>query len=165
MTATDIYDFEGVFENAFVAALTAQGFTNVYTVIDALEFQQIRPRLEVKFDAGSGRNPLWLLPDSTGTLRNAFYVGNTLYIDVITATSAPAKQAHAAYRASVRSALSIEIQTVINNVNGLLTNHKLQMIKQGSPSYAISPEDGYQKTRFSFDVEFSIQSDSLSQYP
>lgn len=165
MTAQEIYDFEGVFENAFVLALEGQGFPNVYSVIDALEFQQIRPRIEVKFDVGTERNPLWLLPDSTGTNRSSFWVGNTLYIDIITATSAPAKEAHGVFRASVRAALSLAIQNVVNNVDGLLTNHKLQMIYQSSQSYAISPQDGYQKTRFSFNVEFSIQADSLSQYP
>lgn len=148
---TDIYSFETIFAQALQAVLNGRDVRS-YTILDAPNFQNDRPRTEIIFVPGSGRgrwNP------ARADLRETAWKG-AYNLFLITDANV---QAHSAYVALVRSIMH-GIDTAINGAEPM-TRHRLQaFFRDGGTSPSYKPEDGVYETRMIYEVDFSVQADA-----
>lgn len=169
MSASTIYDFEGVVESAAVAVFEGLGI-NAFTTQDTPDFQKARPRVEIKFTLGAGLNRFVSIkdgqvvtpatPDVTPSL--VFFLRREsawmfeLEFDVLTAADI---KAHAAYRAKVRAALG-QFWVLMNDSPGM-ENHCIQMdSNSGNSPVLVAPEQGIMKTEIRFNGKISVQMDA-----
>ena len=158
MTVEDIYDFETVLPKALAQSLSSKGLV-AKTVADAINFQETRPRCEVKLTVGGAFNPPVIDPTTipaggpVNAGRNLGWNGS-VQIWAITDPDPPGKTAHSVYRAKVRNACA----TLMNEANGTyLANHKIQRMVETSTQHGIRQQDGYEQSTINFDLAFTIQ--------
>lgn len=170
MSASDIYDLEGVLENAAKVALNALGLT-CFTTQDGPEFQKVRPRVEIKATINAGRNRFV-------TLKNGAVIDHTTVITPseafllrresawsfrleFAALTKADIAAHTAYRAEVRAALAQLAPNI--NTSAAVTRHVIQMgTDNGASPVMVAPEQGLMKTELSFDGTISINQGAWS---
>ncbi len=155
MAATDIYDFESLIPRAVKTVLEGLDL-KCYTIEDAIDFQKIRPRVEIIYRHMGEATPkrLAILPDQTR--RTSCFRGE-LKIHAITDADTAGKLAHSTYRAMVRNGLA----ALEGEINGTaLTLHKVQFIQIGNEETGIRSADGFQQTTFPFHLDVSIQQDA-----
>ncbi len=158
MAAQDLYDFELVIPRAVRTVLEGLDL-KCYTLEDAIDFQRIRPRVEIVYRHMGEASPqrLAILPD--GSKRTSCFRGE-LKIHAITDADEQGKLAHSTYRATVRNGLA----ALREQVNGTqLTLHKIQFIQIGNEETGVRSADGYQQTTWPFQLDISIQQDAWAQ--
>ncbi len=151
----DIYDFEIVIPRAVKAVLEDQDL-RTFTIEDAIEFQKVRPRVEVVYRHMGEASPkrLAILPD--GSKRTSCFRGE-LRIHAITDADEAGKLEHSRYRAFVRAAIA-GLQDAVNGDE--LELHKIQFVTTGNEETGIRSADGYAQTSFPFLLDISIQADA-----
>lgn len=172
MSATDIYDFESIIENAVKAVFTAAGLT-CFTPQDAatIDFQKERPRVEVEYQHGVGQNQ-WHIeqtaPNAFKDRRERAWKGQ-LVVALVTEANITI---HCAYRAQVRSIMAglwnqingdgaedCPWQYSVNGTptDGKLRNHKLHYVGDAGTSPIYPMDQGMFKTTMNFNVDLSVQ--------
>lgn len=155
MAAEDIYDFEVVIPRAVKAVLEGLNL-KCYTIEDTIDFQKIRPRVDITYRHVGEASPqrLAILPD--GSKRTSCFRGE-LKVHAITDSDDAGKLAHSTYRAMVRNGLA----ALKDQINGTaLTFHKVQFIQTGNEETGVRSADNLQQTTFPFQIDVSIQQDA-----
>jgi hypothetical protein len=152
MAAQDIYDFEVVIPRAVKIVLEGLDL-KCYTIEDVIDFQKIRPRVEIFYRHMGETSPqrIAILPDQSK--RTSCFRGE-LKIHAITDADANGKLAHSTYRAMVRNGIAA-LRESINGVHLLL--HKIQFVQIGNEETGIRSADNLQQTTFPFHLDVSIQ--------
>jgi hypothetical protein len=174
MSASEIYDFEGIVEPAAAAVLAGLNLT-AFTTQGTPDFQKDRPRVEIKLTMGPGLSRFVIVINGVNGLVDPSILAGltqqqimsyrresvwqfTLQFHLLTANDIAA---HAAYRAQVRNVLA-QFWSLINGV-APMTRHAIQMTSDnGSSPILVSPERGMMKTEMSFDGTISVQADAWS---
>ncbi len=145
MAAEEIYDLEIIVPRAVKIVLS--GLTlSCFTIEDAIDFQKVRPRVEIVYLHRGEASPqrLAILPD--GSKRTSCFRGE-LKIHAITDADVAGKLAHSTYRAMVRNGIA----ALKESVNGTqLTLHKVQFVQSGNEETGVRSADGYQQTTWPF---------------
>ena len=158
VTATTVYDFESNLAAAFAAGLTALGIP-AFTPSTAPAVQKPRPRSETIFRPGGSISPPRL--SLVGGLRwIAAYTGE-LTVTSITDASAAGKLAHSAYRAAVRQAMELDSIRAASNISS--SPYTIDFIMPTGSSETYATEQGYELSKLTYNVEFSIKSDAFNQ--
>ena len=157
MSAIELYDLESIIPRAAKTILEGLNL-KCYTIEDAIDFQKIRPRVEITYRQMGETSPqrIAILPD--GTQRTSCFRGE-LKIHAITDADVNGKLAHSTYRAMVRNGIA----ALRESINGTaLTLHKVQFVQIGNEETGVRSADGYQQTTFPFHIDVSIQQDAWS---
>ena len=158
MAAQDLYDFESIVPRAVKTVLSGLDLM-CFTIEDAIDFQKIRPRVEIVYRHMGETSPqrLAILPDQTQ--RVSCFRGE-LKLHAITDADAAGKLAHSTYRAMVRNGIA----ALKNKINGTqLTLHKIQFVQSGNEETGVRSADGFQQTTFPFTLDVSIQQDAWTR--
>ena len=158
MAAVDLYDFEVVIPRAVKAVLSGLDLV-CFTIEDVIDFQKIRPRVEIVYRHIGEASPqrLAILPDQT---RRVSCFRGELKLHAITDADVAGKLAHSTYRAMVRNGIA----ALKGEINGTqLTLHKVQFVVSGNEETGVRSADGYQQTTFPFTIDVSIQQDAWTQ--
>lgn len=159
MTATDIYDFEGNIPDMIAVGFTAAQM-NVATVNIPPNFDKPRPRSELMFKAGPASSPP-SLSIVTGNKRVISAYTGELEIENITAPDANNKSIHAAYRARVRQIMELDsLRSAVNTTN---SPYRIEFIAATGSTQTESTGDGYEVSRLTYHVQFSIKVDAFNQ--
>ncbi len=158
MAAEDIYNFEVLLPHAVKTVLEGLDL-KCYTIEDAIDFQKIRPRVEITYRHMGEASPQRRAKLPDGSLRTSCFRGE-LKIHAITDADEQGKLAHSKYRATVRNGLAA-LQEEVNGTQ--LTLHKIQFIQIGNEETGVRSADGYQQTTFPFTLDVSIQQDAWDQ--
>ncbi len=151
----DIFDFESVIPRA-VKSVLEDADLKVFTIEDAIEFQKIRPRVEVTYRHMGEATPKRLAICPDGSKRTSAFRGE-LRIHAITDADEAGKLEHSRYRAFVRAAIS----NLQDRVNGdELTLHKINFVVSGNEETGVRSADGFQQTTFPFTIDIAIQNDA-----
>jgi hypothetical protein len=148
------YDFENQVPAAVVAALKGLGLT-AYVVADEPQFQRQRPRTEVVFKNPSAAVPIrFALVPPNNTRAVQAYKGD-LQLTSITPADEPGKSLTAAYRAQLRQVMEIDFFRAAANVAS--NPYTFDFVLPTGSEERINTADGYQITRLTYSVEFSIK--------
>jgi hypothetical protein len=163
---TSVLDFEGLMEGAFHTLLTSAAF-NVLIPADVTTLQKARPELYVQFrDGGAASSgprgqriidPLYAVNNLT---RDAAFTG-TLHLQVVVNSDEKYKVILAQYRAAIRWIIP---QAGPRMNNTLLSTLAIQFVQPQGASPIYKPQDGYLSWEAMYRVDFSIQSNALSQF-
>jgi hypothetical protein len=154
-TAAAIFDFESLVPRAVASVLTDAGLT-VLTIENAVKFQKVRPRVEVIYKHLGEATPKRLTPLPNRSIRTSCFHGE-LMLHCITDADPIGKMAHSQYRAVVRAVIS-GLEEAVNGEK--LVFHRINFVVTGNEVTGIRPHDGYQETRFPFQIDISIQNDA-----
>jgi hypothetical protein len=165
MSASDVYDFEFVIEMGAFSILTVDPWNlDVYTSTMHPDFEKDRPRVELKYLHGAGRN-IFLFPEMPAGLaqpdQNRYRRETTwdgrLMVDLVTAAD---PKVHAQYRATVRAALAALLQ----NFNDQLNWHKVQATYDvGTSSVELNQDEGFYRTQMVLAIVMSLQANAFEQ--
>lgn len=165
MSASQIYDIEGILEAAAQAVLNALSL-EAFTTRSDPEFQKVRPRVEIEATLGGGLGRFVPIkdgavvtsPTADVTPSELFFLRREsawqvrLQFNIITEADITI---HAEYRAKVRAALA-QLWVSIN-APATLPRHVLQLTKDnGSSPIMVQPEQGMMKTEITFDGSVSV---------
>lgn len=159
MTSVELYDFESNIPDMIAAAFTAAGL-QATTLTTPPDFQKPRPRSELTFRLGPAVTPARIMIISGWGRVIAAYTGD-LDITSITDPSESGKQTHAGYRAAVRELMELDrLRTAVN-----LTSfpYKLDFATPAGGTITVKTEDGYEISRLTYRLEFSIKQDAFTQ--
>lgn len=159
-----IYDFETAMEDGFSALFEAAGLSWV-TPRKASKFQHERSRVGLRFRTGLATQSKHVVAQDGNHLRNASWSG-TLELDVITASAtddADSDSSHRSYRALVRAIMATAIYDLNDTEATALPYHRIQNIVEQSVNVSVSPEQGYEKSNFTYAVAFGIDADSWTE--
>lgn len=158
MAAQDLYDFETLIPRA--AKIVLEGLNlKCYTIEDTVDFQKIRPRVEIFYRHMGETTPqrIATLPDQSK--RTSCFRGE-LKIHAVTDADSNGKLAHSTYRSMVRNGIA----ALRESINGThLEFHKVQFIQIGNEETGIRSADGYQQTTFPFHIDVSIQQNAWNE--
>ena len=158
MTAADLYDFESGVANSAAVAFTSAGL-NVATITLAPNIQKPRPRSEITFRPGGAIKPCRILLIS-GKRRIAAYTGE-LEIVSITDASGTGKQTHALYRGQIRQLMELDEFRAVVNIN--TSPYNIDFIYATGSGETLATKDGYEISRLTYAVDFSIKADAFTQ--
>jgi hypothetical protein len=156
LSAESIYNFEIVIPEAVKRVLTATG-VDAYTLADAPQFQQNRPRVEITYRHISETTPkrVALMADRV-TKRTSCFRGE-LKLHAITEADDVGRFVHSLYRARIRNVLAT-LEQSLNN--GILTEHAINFVVSGNETTGTRTQDGFMQTTFPYTVDISIQKDA-----
>lgn len=146
-----LYMFEFIFPEAVRLVLKDREIT-AHTNFVPPELQKERPRAEIIFIPGSGRN-IWALIN--GEKRECAWSGQFL-LHIITAAD---EAIHARYVTKLRS-LMHGIGTLVNNTPPMQFHKIQEFFRDAGTSEKIQPEDGAYQTSLAYDIDFSIQANA-----
>jgi hypothetical protein len=148
--ATDIYAFETLFPDALKTVLTAAEI-KAFTLSDTVNFQKDRPRVEIVFHPGAGREQFIQV---NGDPRETSWAGE---FELLLVTEAEVNT-HLAYLTQIRSTL----HGVFGQINDyVLTRHIIQpFIRDGGTVSQWTPQDGCFISRLTVGVDYSVQADA-----
>ena len=158
MIVTSLYDFSGNMQGVFALALTALHIP-AYTPQTAVTFQKQRPRSEVVFHPGGSVNPPRIALVN-GLRRIAAYTGE-LTITSITNASSAGKMLHALYTSTVREAM--ELDRIRGAANIASNPYTIDFVLPTGSSETYASDNGYELSRLTYTVEFSIKTDAFAQ--
>lgn len=151
----DIYNIEGVLEEAFAAVLRARALT-VSIVADEAKFQKVRPRAELVAMLQGGQNRPYAEGEpqrpNVGHLREQAYRVQ-LKADVIADTLENAR----IYICTIRR----RFDKIADEIT--LTRHYIHSCRNAGSTPAHKPEDGYYRSTMLFDLDVSIQQDAWAE--
>ncbi len=156
ITEKDIYDFETAIENAAATSLTAAGLTTLNTT-SSIDLQKSRPRVELMFVNGAGRNqwftPPALIPTSIYAGRRETAWRGQMKVGVVTASDF---KVHSSFRATARA----KIHGIVIGMNKALPLHCVEMIYDRGCSVVQKPQDDEFLTSMIFEIDFCIRATS-----
>lgn len=164
MTDEDIqavYDFENAFNTAISTVLSdaETGGVTVRIPSDKRNFQQVRPRVEVAFKAGSanpkGSGGQRILVG--GIARDVAYKGSFAII-AIASSQEQSQQVIAQYLCKMRYLMPL-FPSLCNGK--LLLNHNINFITETGTVPTYKPEEGIWESGITFDIDFSINVSAL----
>jgi hypothetical protein len=153
----DIYDFEGVGEDAFEADLNAVELVVVTSGTDP-EFQRDRSRVEVYMKPGKWLGtlkPALGVASAPGSMRETSFDGH-IRVTLITRAD---MEVHKNFRAAVRNRMSNCVPRLNKT---LLTRHKLHSVETAGTEHDYASNEGRFESDLLFNVKFSIQDDALA---
>lgn len=151
-----IYDFEGVFENAFAVVLMAAGL-KATTSIDAVAFHKDRPRVDVFFSPGAELQPSRYFLCSDNISRPYAFSG-MLTLSSITGAKNEDKAVHAVYRATLRALLAGKIKAV----NTALPYHQVINAFYAGADDIYNPRADFEVTADTWHIDFVIKPGAFS---
>jgi hypothetical protein len=147
-----IYDFERVLETSAKAVFTTAEVA-AFTSQDTFDFQKNRPRVEILFTPGAGRQQYHVL--ASGNLVETSWSG-TFRVQVVTRADI---SIHSEFRAEVRGIMHA-LPWTINEVEPMMHHCLHRIVDGGTSGMEIAPEDDLMKTTLEFQVDFSVQADA-----
>lgn len=105
---SDIYKLRTELESSIAATLTAQGFTVLTRANSPVEFQQVRPRLELKCKIGAATGHKAICPDGL-TRYDTFRVSTAVQV-ISVPSSDGTNAAHEEYIGKVRASVDVLAQ-------------------------------------------------------
>ena len=158
MSPTVVYDFESNVAAMVAAALASSGL-HTATLNTAPEFQKIRPRSEIIFRPGGAASPTQLVLVNGRRCVGA-YIGD-LEITSLTDASTTGKATHATYRSTLRQLM--ELDAIRAAANTTAFPYRIDFATPTGSSETFKTEDGYELSRLTYHLEFSIKTDALNQ--
>lgn len=155
MAVEDLYNFEEIVPKAVKVILEGLDI-KCYILSDPIEFQKVRPRVDITFTIHGESTPKRLAKLPDGTFRTSCFRG-LLKLHAITDTDEAGKIVHSRYRAFVRHGIAA-LQAQINGTD--LRLHKVQWVQSGNEETGVRSADGYQQTTWPFTLDVSIQQDA-----
>lgn len=146
-----IYNFEGVFENAFAVVLRAANL-KATTSIDPVEFHKDRPRVDVFFAPGAEVQPSRYFLCSDGIARPSAFAG-MLTLSSITGATNEDKAAHVSYRAKLRALLAGQIKAI----NTALPYHQVINAFYAGADDIYNPRADFEVTADTWHIDFAIK--------
>lgn len=172
MSARDIYDFEGIVEATTVSLFLDDNDISAISTQNPRKLRRDRPRVEVLYVHGSGRQQMVLVGGTTIEYRRERAWNGQLKLELVTDADI---QLHTAFRCQVRSLMAafwLNINAKPGDITpwsygplgkplvlppgGRLRNHKLQSAGDGGTSPVMSGQ-GYLQTTMLYDVDLSVQ--------
>jgi hypothetical protein len=156
MAAEDIYDFEVLVPRAIKALFTARGI-EAFNIEDETDFQNKRPRVEIKLEMKGEVSPKRYKILSDGSQRASCFRGD-LQFWAISDTSTAGRVSHSALRANIRD-IAASMQRDLND-GAALPYHHIPLVVAGNEETGIRSTDNYIQTTFPFTLDISIQDDA-----
>lgn len=151
-TAAEVYDFEGQLDEAVAGIMRVAAIDNVLTRKNGYNFQNVRPRLEIKTTVGPEGETY---NREKAGIRNISWHATLVMMVVTDCGTDKDGSAHRTYRALVRSATA-SLRVNLADVTVLPFIAVARLVKQDDLS-AFVPTENVETTKMSWQVFFNIR--------
>jgi len=156
-TTIQIYDFENAIEAAFKALFTAENI-DAFVSLDEVDFQNVRPRIELFCSPGA----------ETGHYHPTHYradtFGGTVVLRIISNPKATTRE-HSDYRATIRDIMAgsrdkFKADVDNDDAAALLPYHSILDVVESGTSPTYLGEDGTVESVINYTIKFNIRPDA-----